>query len=361
MAELNNFKNGDKTMPTSTIHPTIRKPARAIPRLLTIAAAALLAVGAAQAQFQERNFRVSNGVSKEHPMGNGLAKMGACTLEKSGGKMKIQPFWDGSLGSDLTATQSVRSGTLEMVLTSTAPLVGIVPALGVFDLPFLFNNEREADQVLDGKAGDWFTAKMPAAGVINLAWWENGFRHTTNSKRAITKLEDFDGVKMRVMQNPIFIDTFKTLGSNAVPMAFSEVYSALETKTVDGQENPYNNIENMKFYEVQKYLTLTKHAYSPTLVLFSKKIWDGLSAHEQATLRDCALVGRDEQRKVNREKSAQSVANLKAKGMLVNEISPAEMQRIRAKSQGIVERHGKEIGDEAISLVNGELKRIRGI
>jgi TRAP-type transport system periplasmic protein len=325
-------------------------------------AAALLAAvcASANAQFQERNFRVSNGVSKEHPMGNGLAKMGACTLDKSGGKMKITPYWDGALGNDLTATQSVRTGTLEMVLTSTAPLTSIVPELGVFDLPFLFNDEKEADAVLDGKAGEWFAAKLPAAGVINLAWWENGFRHTTNSKRPITKVEDFDGVKMRVMQNTIFIDTFKTLGSNAVPMAFSEVYSALETKTVDGQENPYNNIENMKFYEVQKYLTLTKHAYSPTLVLFSKKIWDGLSAQEQGVLKECAAAGRVEQRRVNREKGEQSLANLKSKGMQVNEISAAEMARIRDKSKAIYERHGKTIGSEATTLVFGELKRIRG-
>ena len=324
------------------------------------AAVALLAATSAHAQFQERTFRVSNGVSKEHPMGNGLAKMGACTLQKSGHKMKIQPYWDGALGNDLTATQQVRTGSLEMVLTSTAPLTSIVPALGVFDLPFLFNNEAEADQVLDGKAGEWFAAKLPAVGAVNLAWWENGFRHTTNSKRPITRLEDFDGVKMRVMQNNIFLDTFKTLGSNAVPMAFSEVYSALETKTVDGQENPFNNIENMKFYEVQKYLTLTKHAYSPTLVLFSKKTWDTLSPQEQATLKECAALGREEQRRVNREQEARSVANLKEKGMQINEISPAEMQRIRDKSKVIYERHGKAIGDEALNLVLGELKRIRG-
>lgn len=329
-------------------------------RLAAVAAAALLAAGSAQAQFQDRTFRVSNGVSKEHPMGNGLAKMSACTLQKSGGKMKIQAYWDGSLGNDLTATQQVRTGSLEMVLTSTAPLTSIVPALGVFDLPFLFNNEKEADQVLDGKVGDWFAAKLPAVGAVNLAWWENGFRHTTNSKRPITRLEDFDGVKMRVMQNNIFLDTFKTLGSNAVPMAFSEVYSALETKTVDGQENPFMNIENMKFYEVQKYLTLTKHAYSPTLVLFSKKIWDTLSPQEQGVLKDCAIEGRAEQRKANREMGDKSVANLRSKGMQVNEISPAEMARIREKSKVIYERHGKAIGDEALNLVFGELKRIRG-
>jgi len=339
------------------------KPRRSPVQLAALGAfvaAGMLAAGTAQAQFQDRNFRVSNGVSKEHPMGNGLAKMGACTLEKSGGKMKIQPFWDGALGSDLTATQQVRTGSLEMVLTSTAPLVGIVPALGVFDLPFLFNNEREADQVLDGKAGEWFSAKLPAVGAVNLAWWENGFRHTTNSKRPITKLEDFQGVKMRVMQNNIFIDTFSNLGTNAMPLAFSEVYSALETKTVDGQENPFNNIENMKFYEVQKYLTLTKHAYSPTLVLFSKKVWDTLAPAEQTVLRDCAALGREEQRRVNRKKSEESVDYLKSKGMAVNEISPQEMQRIREKSKVIYERHAKTIGDEAINLVFGELKRVRG-
>ncbi|HEY5795140.1 MAG TPA: TRAP transporter substrate-binding protein [Bosea sp. (in: a-proteobacteria)] len=327
----------------------------------TLIAAALFA-GAqpASAQFQDRNFRVSNGVSKEHPMGNGLAAMGACTLAKSGGKMKIQPFWDGALGNDLTATQSVRTGSLDMVLTSTAPLASIIPSLGVFDLPFLFNDEKEADQLLDGKAGAFFSDKLPAVGVVNLSWWENGFRHTTNSRRPITKAEDFQGVKMRVMQNTIFIDTFKELGSNAVPLAFSEVYSALETKTVDGQENPYNNIENMKFYEVQKYLTLTKHAYSPTLVLFSKKIWDGLSPAEQGVLKDCAAVGQAEQRKVNRIKADESLAKLKASGMQVNEISPEETARVRDKLKVIYERHSGSIGREALDLVLGELKRVRG-
>jgi tripartite ATP-independent transporter DctP family solute receptor len=325
-----------------------------------IAAAALLAAVPANAQFQNRTIRVSNGVSKEHPMGNGLAAMGACTLEKTGGKMKIQPYWDGALGNDLTATQSVRTGSLEMVLTSTAPLTSIIPAFGVFDLPFLFNDEKEADQLLDGKVGAWFSDKLPAVGAVNLSWWENGFRHTTNSRRPITKAEDFSGVKMRVMQNNIFIDTFKELGSNAVPLAFSEIYSALETRTVDGQENPFNNIENMKFYEVQKYLTLTKHAYSPTLVLFSKKVWDGLSPEEQNVLKECAAVGQKEQRKVNREKAEVSLTNLKSQGMQINEIAPEEMARMRDKLRVINDRHAASIGRETLDLVFGELKRIRG-
>jgi tripartite ATP-independent transporter DctP family solute receptor len=331
----------------------MRKP------LLTVAAL-LLAATPALAQFQERNLRLSVPVPKEHPMSIALVKMATCTADKSGGKLKMQPFYDGVLGNDINATQSARSGTIDMLITSTAPLVGMVPSWGVFDLPFLFNNEKEADQVLDGKVGDWFAAKLPAVGLVGLAWWENGFRHTTNSKRPITKLEDFDGVKMRVMQNTVYIDTFKSLGSNAVPMAFSEVYSALETKTVDGQENPFANIENMKFYEVQKYLTLTKHAYTPLTLLISKKTWDTMSAAEQGVMRECALLGRDEERRINREQAATTLANLKAKGMAVNEITPAEMQRIRDKTRVVYEQHGKAIGNEAMTLVFGELKRIRG-
>ena len=323
-------------------------------------AAALLSTLPALAQFTDRILRLSVPVPKEHPMSIGLVKMGACTAEKSGGKLKLQPFYDGVLGNDINATQSARSGTIDMLITSTAPLVTMVPSWGVFDLPFLFNNESEADQVLDGKVGDWFAAKLPAIGLVGLAWWENGFRHTTNSKRAINKLEDFDGVKMRVMQNTIYIDTFKTLGSNAVPMAFSEVYSALETKTVDGQENPFANIENMKFYEVQKYLTLTKHAYAPLTLLVSKKTWDTMSADEQRVMRECALLGRDEERGINRAQAATTLANLKAKGMQVNEISPAEMQRIRDKTRIVYDQHSKAIGDEAMTLVFNELKRIRG-
>jgi tripartite ATP-independent transporter DctP family solute receptor len=259
-------------------------------RIALLAATALLSAAPALAQFQDRNLRLSVPVPKEHPMSIALVKMATCTADKSGGKLKMQPFYDGVLGNDINATQSARSGTIDMLITSTAPLVGMVPSWGVFDLPFLFNNEGEADQVLDGKVGDWFAAKLPAVGLVGLAWWENGFRHTTNSKRPITKLEDFDGVKMRVMQNTVYIDTFKSLGSNAVPMAFSEVYSALETKTVDGQENPFANIENMKFYEVQKYLTLTRHAYSPLVVLLSKKTWDTLSADEKKAVQDAQTI-----------------------------------------------------------------------
>lgn len=329
-----------------------------------IAAGLLLAlcanVQAAPEGFQDRSIRVSNGVSEDHPNGDGERKMAQCAADKSGGKMKIKLFWNGTLGNELATIQQVRTGSIEMVLASPAPITGIVPELGVLDLPFLFDNAQEARKLLDGKVGDWFGAKMEAANLVNLAWMESGFRHTTNSKRPINKWEDFQGVKLRVMQSPIYIDTFKTMGANAVPMAFSEVYSALEMNAVDGQENPINNIENMKFYEVQKYMSFTKHSYTPTLVMVSKKLWDTMSPAEKKVLKDCAIEGRDVQRKANADAETKSVEMMKKKGLTVNEVSPAELQRIRDKTKPISDSYAAKLNPEAVSMVMNELKTIRG-
>jgi len=322
-------------------------------------AAALLAQPAA-AQFTERTIRLSNGVNQEHPVGNGVARMNACVGEKSGGKMKIQSFWGGALGGDLQATQSLRSGTQEMVITSTSPLIGILPDLGVFDLPFLFANEREADAVLDGEFGKYISDKMPAVGLVNLAYWENGFRNLTNSKRPVAKLEDMPGLKVRVMQNNVFLDTFKTMGANAVPMSFSELFTALETKAIDGQENPFVTIDTSKFYEVQKYLSVTRHAYTPFMVLYSKPLWDKLSPAEQKVLQECAIGGRDEQRKVSRVLNDKSLAALKERGMLVNEITPAEQKRLRDSVKPVYEKHQATIGKETVDRMNATLTKIRG-
>lgn len=314
----------------------------------------------AAAQFTERTIRVSNGVNQDHPVGNGVAKMAACAAEKSGGKMKIQGFWGGALGGDLQATQSLRSGTQEMVITSTSPLIGILPDLGVFDLPFLFANEKEADAVLDGEFGKYISDKMPAVGLVNLAYWENGFRNLTNSKKAVQRVEDFPGLKVRVMQNNVFLDTFKTMGANAVPMAFQEVFPALENKTIDGQENPFVTIETSKFYEVQKYLTVTRHAYTPFMVLYSKQLWDKLSPAEQKVLSECAIQGRDEQRRVSRALSEKSLTALKTQGMQINELSAAEQKRLRDAVKPVYDKHAATIGKETVDKMTASLNKIRG-
>ena len=329
-------------------------------RTLALAAAALLMATSSFAQFAERTIKFTNGVNEDHPVGIGVKKMQEVLAAKTGGKMKINAFWGGAAGGDLPATQALRAGTQEMVCTSSSPLVGIIKELGAFDLPFLFANEKEADAVLDGDAGKYFNKKLEDAGLVNLAYWENGFRNLTNSKRPVTKVEDFDGVKVRVMQNNIFLDTFKTLGANAVPMAFGEVFTALETKTIDGQENPFVTIETSKLNEVQKYLSVTRHAYTPFLVLYSKKLWDQLNAQEQAVLREAAMEGQKVQRAANRALNEKSLASLKAKGMQVNEISAAEQARITARILPVYDRNVPTIGAEAISVVTNALKKARG-
>ncbi|MFO1324378.1 MAG: TRAP transporter substrate-binding protein [Burkholderiales bacterium] len=329
-------------------------------RLFAGACAAAALAAPAYAQFADRTIRVSNGVNQEHPVGNGVAKMTACLADKSGGKMKMQAFWGGALGGDLQATQALRSGTQEMVVTSTSPLIGILPDLGVFDLPFLFANEKEADAILDGEFGKYISDKMPSVGLVNLAYWENGFRNLTNSKKPVARVEDFNGLKVRVMQNNVFLDTFKTMGANAVPMAFQEVFPALETKAIDGQENPFVTIDTSKFYEVQKYLSVTRHAYTPFMVLYSKSLWDKLSAAEQKALTDCAIEGRDEQRKVSRALSDKSLAALKSNGMQVNELAPAEQKRLRDTVKPVYEKHAATIGKETVDRMNAALTKIRG-
>ena len=325
-----------------------------------IVAGTLLAAGSAMAQFSERNIKMSNGVNEDHPVGAGVKKMQEILAAKSGGKMKITAFWGGSAGGDLQATQALRAGTQEMVVTSSSPLVGIIKELGVFDLPFLFANEKEVDAVLDGPAGQYFNKKLEDAGVVNLAYWENGFRNLTNSKRAVNKVEDFDGVKVRVMQNNIFLDTFKTLGTNAVPMAFGEVFTALETKTIDGQENPFVTINTSKFFEVQKYLSITRHAYTPFLVLYSKKMFDTLSPQEQALMREAAMEGQKVQRATIRAQDGKALADLKAKGMQVNEITPAEQKRMFERVKPVYDKNAATIGADAINTVVDALKKARG-
>jgi TRAP-type transport system periplasmic protein len=325
-----------------------------------IVTGALFAASSAMAQFTDRTIKMSNGVNEDHPVGAGVKKMQEVLTAKSGGKLKLTAFWGGSAGGDLQATQALRAGTQEMVVTSSSPLVGIVKELGAFDLPFLFANEKEADAVLDGPAGAFFNKKLEDAGLVNLAYWENGFRNLTNSKRAVNKVEDFDGVKVRVMQNNIFLDTFKTLGTNAVPMAFGEVFTALETKTIDGQENPFVTINTSKFFEVQKYLSITRHAYTPFLVLYSKKMFDTLSKEEQAALREAAIEGQKVQRTTIRAVDSKALAELKAKGMQVNEITPAEQKRMFEKVKPVYDKNAATIGADAINAVVDALKKSRG-
>ena len=325
------------------------------------AAAALAAPFAAIAQdIKPRLIRFGYGLNEQSNQGR-AAKVFAEHVEKaSGGKMKVRAIGAAALGSDVQMQQALIGGAQEMMVGSTATLIGITKEMALWDTPFLFADAKEADAVLDGPIGQKVIAKLPEKGLVGLAYWENGFRNLTNSKRPVTRLEDLDGIKLRVMQNNVYLDSFKTLGANAVPLPFSELFSALETKTVDGQENPYNTILSSKFYEVQKYVSVTNHVYSPWIVLVSKKWWDGLSKDEQKVLSDAARISRDFERKDTRAEAAKALGELKAKGMQVNELTPAESARMRDKLTRVNASIAANVGMDLWNETQAELGKLRG-
>jgi tripartite ATP-independent transporter DctP family solute receptor len=335
---------------------------RLIRRTLLATAAALMAASVAPAFAQDikpRLIRFGYGLNEQSNQGRG-AKVFADEVEKlSGGKMKVRTFGASSLGPDVQMQQALIGGAQEMMVGSTATLVGITKEMALWDTPFLFNNAQEADAVLDGPVGEKVKAKLEEKGLVGLVYWENGFRNLTNNKRAVAKLEDMDGIKLRVMQNTVFLDSFKTLGANAIPMPFSELFSALETKAVDGQENPFNTILSSKFYEVQKYLTVTNHVYSPWIVMASKKFWDQLSPAEKKVLQDAAVKSRDYERKDSREEAAKALADLKAKGMQINELPPSEAARMREKLGAITSSIAANVGQDLWNETQAELGKLR--
>jgi TRAP-type transport system periplasmic protein len=345
--------------PLSNEEPTVKSIRRTL--LAVAATAALVAPFAALAQdIKPRLIRFGYGLNEQSNQGRAVKFFAEAVEKASGGKMKVRAVGAAALGPDVQMQQALIGGAQEMMVGSTATLVGITKEMALWDTPFLFNDAREADAILDGPIGTKVMNKLPEKGLVGLVYWENGFRNLTNSKRPVAKAEDLDGIKLRVMQNNVYLDTFKTLGANAIPLPFSELFSALETKTVDGQENPYNTILSSKFYEVQKYLSVTNHVYSPWIVMASKKWWDGLSRDEQKILTDAAIASRAFERKDTREEAAKAVAELKAKGMQVNELSPSETARMRDKLTKVNASIGAHVGMDLWQETQAALAKLRG-
>ena len=305
------------------------------------AVAALAAAADAPAKF-------GYGAAEDHPQGMGAKRFAELVKTKTSGRIQVNTYSSGKLGSDPAMQSSAQGGTLEMMVGPTSNLVGAIKEFAIFDLPYLVTSYKEADALLDGPVGQQLAAKLDAIGLVGLAYWENGFRSMTNSKHAITKLEDFAGLKVRVIQNPVFIDTFKTFGANPVPMAFTELFGALESHAVDAQENPVGLIDSQKFYEVQKYLSLTGHVYSPFIVLASKKWFDKLSDADKASVRAAALEAGVYQRQMQREQAVKLVDELKSKGMQVNELDKAELLRLRNAVKPVVNKFARDIGPELV-------------
>ncbi|TCV65518.1 tripartite ATP-independent transporter DctP family solute receptor [Neorhizobium sp. R1-B] len=326
---------------------------------LGIALPALLFAGTASAEIGAHTLKFAAANNKGHPQVTGMEKFAEIVKEKSGGKIEVKLFPGGVLGGDVQTVSALQGGVVEMLVLNAGILASNVKAFGAVDLPFLFNSGEEADKVMDGAFGKSLADKLPATGLVGLAYWELGFRNLTNERRPVTKLEDIKGLKIRTLQSPIPIEMFNSLGANAVPLPYTELYTALETGTVDGQENPAANIINAKFYEVQKYMTLTRHQYNPQIVLISKKFWDNLNDEEKAVLQSAATEARDFQRKVSREADAKAVAEIKEKGMQVDELSAAETQKLRDAVKPLIDKFSADIGADTVSLLFRELEAVR--
>jgi tripartite ATP-independent transporter DctP family solute receptor len=328
-------------------------------KLLAVVAASVL-IGLPVAAQEARVAKFGYGITEEHPLGQAALRFSQIVDQRSGGKVKIKPYPANVLGSESAMLSSAQGGVQEFVGTSSAPLVGIVKEFALFDLPFLFANEKEADAVLDGPVGRSLLDKLEPKGLVGLCYWETGFRNVTNSKRPITKVEDIKGLKLRTMQNPVYVEAFNTLGANAVPMPFTELFSALETRAIDGQENPYGIIHANKIHEVQKYLSATRHAYSPFVVMVSRRHWDRLVAADRKLLQTACMEARDFQRKLNRDANEKILAQIRASGVQFNEISPAELVRMRAELRPVVDKFSKQIGEDTVQKALAEIEKVRG-
>jgi tripartite ATP-independent transporter DctP family solute receptor len=288
----------------------------------------------------------------------GVKKFAEIVAAKSGGKITVKEYAASQLGNELQQQSAMQGGVQEMLVASTTSLTGIVKEFGLFDFPFLFTSAKQADAMVDGPLGKMLSGKLADKGVVILGFFDLGFRNVTNSKRPITKGEDLEGLKLRVIPNPVFLETFKTFKANPLPMPFAELYNALESKAVDGQENPYSVILSSKFYEVQKFVSATNHVYATNPVQISKRFWDKLSPAEQKLLSDAAIEAQNYQRTASREAAGKALTELQAKGMSFNEIAPAEMNKMRDAVKPVYEKFSAAYEPDVMKLFNSELARV---
>ena len=288
-------------------------------RLNIVFAAAALSLGLVGYASAQNTMKISISVAQNSHQGVAIDTFAKEIEKRTAGRYKIQTFYSGSLGGERESIEAVQLGTQELAFSSTGPVPNFVPEARILDIPFLFRDKAHARNVLDGAIGQDMLTKFESKGFKALAWGENGVRHMTNSKRSVTSPDDLKGLKMRTMENPVHVAAYKGFGIVPTPMAFPEVFTALQQGTVDGQENPLSVIMAAKFDQVQKHLTLTGHVYSPAIFLMSKGVFDKLSATDKTAFLESAKEGAKAGRARVDEDDSKGVAELKSKGMTVVE------------------------------------------
>jgi tripartite ATP-independent transporter DctP family solute receptor len=305
-----------------------------------------------------QNARLGYVPTEDHPVGQGVNRFVELVKSKSNGRIIITPYSGGKLGNEPQMQSSLQGGILELMVGPTSNFVGAIKEFGIYDLPFFYGDFKEVDAVMDGRVGKQLFSKLESINITGLAYWDNGFRHMTNAKRQILKMEDMKGLKIRVIPNPLFVATFKALGTNPIGLPYPELYNALESKAVDAQETPVGLIYSSKFYEVQKYLTLTGHIYTPYLLLASSKWFNSLPEADRKLVMEAAQESAIYQRKLSRD-NADNIAFkiLKGHGMDVVVLPPAEMTKLRDAVKPVQEEFSKIIGQELVSQARADMAR----
>ena len=314
--------------------------------LLALAAVAPLTAGTAQAQTA---MKISISVGQNSHQGIGIDTFAREVEKRTAGRYKVQAFYSGALGGERESIEAVQLGTQELTFTSTGPVPNFVPEARILDIPFLFRDKAHARAVLDGPIGQDMLKAFEPKGFKALAWGENGVRHMTNSKRAVNAPEDLKGLKMRTMENPVHVAAYKGFGIITTPMAFPEVFTALQQGTVDGQENPLSVIMAAKFDQVQKHLSLTGHVYSPAIFLMSKAAFDKLSAADKQAFLEAAREAVKANRARVDEDDAKGVAELRGKGMQV--IDNLDKARFQAALAPVYAEFDKQFGKANIDRI----------
>lgn len=270
--------------------------------------------------------------------------------EKSGGSIKVEIYPNSQLGGDTELTESVAMGTLQAALPSTSVLVTYSPDFGVMDMPYLFSKPENAFNAMDGDMGAYFNEKLDAVGIHCLGYSYNGLRSMTNNVRPITKPEDLKGLKMRVMENQVFIDFFNTLGASATPMSFSELFTGLQQNTVDGQENPPSLIYASKFQEVQKYLSLTEHVNNFLGFIMNKSFYESLTPDQQQIVSDAAVEFVKQQRQMELDDTQSFVDKLQSEGMQVNTLTDEQKAAFKEALAPMYEKYKAQFGDDVFNM-----------
>lgn len=295
------------------------------------------------AEIEETNLRLAHVVNENDGFHAAATRFQELVAERSDGKISVEVFPNATLGDERTLLEGMQIGTVDMGVITNGPVSNFLEDMAVFEMPFLFPSAEKAYEVLDGPIGQELLDRLSEVNLKGLAYAERGFRNLTNSERPINSPADVQGLKVRVMENPVYIDTFRELGADAIPMAWTEALTAMQQGTIDGQENPVGVVHSFQLNETQTNMTMTRHSYAPAIFVMSLPVWNNLSEEAQEIVLQSAQEAAEYERQLNAEQESQQLEELRASGM--NVIDDADLSAFSEAVAPVYVKYGERFGD----------------